>query len=190
MKTRGCAAGAGPSRLAPGVHVVKCMRVALRAALFGVTTAFLISCAATTAEDDAIEDDAIEDDAPTAAVEADLTSASQLRVGQTAHFDKFNVTLLSIKSGKLFEVGLHVKVCALKSSNPVTRAPWSFMTPFGAVRPTTEKTSFAASKLYPTRKVLRVGECAQGIVPFINPDGETITSIRYINSLGNKAVWK
>ena len=122
-----------------------------------------------------------------------LTAATtqKLKIGQTAHFAKFDVTLRKLAYGNDQEVGLSVKVCAKETSNRVSWAPWRMKTFWGTATPTTIKDiPWHGSQLYPNGTILKAGECAQGIVPFIDDDGETITALTYRNSLGDTAVWK
>ena len=64
----------------------------------------------------------------------------------------------------------------------MTRAPWSLMTPFGPCssddrRPRSPRASSTDEESPPLS-----ARVPQGDRPFINPDGDDITSIRYINS--------
>jgi len=162
--------------------------------LLPIVLALLAVCSSTAcAVDDAsTDDDAID--------ETNDELGAALPLGQTVVFDRFAVTVRnaeqrSLPGSRRTWVGIDVKVCARGNSEPVTWSPWSLLGPEQTTKTDlalpNEKLPWPASQLYPRSDRLRAGECAKGIIPFDNADGEASwTRVRYRNSIGNKAVWK
>lgn len=127
-------------------------------------------------------------------------ATTHLNVGQRAHFRFFDVTVVNtVMDPEYYGYVVKLKVCVNHlppgSSHGKTRIswdPWTITTNHGSQHPSVQED--APLPTFPRNNQsagrFAVGECATGYLPFFSVKlNDTITSIDYRNSLGDKASW-
>jgi len=125
----------------------------------------------------------------------------QLQFGQVAHFANFDVTVLdAAMDSSYYGYVLKLRVCVTRlpagSKHGKTRIswdPWTVTTTRGVHRPAVQEDPPPQTfpRPYDSQGWFKKGECATGWLPFWGLEAtETVTSINYANSLGNRASWR
>jgi hypothetical protein len=125
----------------------------------------------------------------------------RLQFGQTAHFANFDVTVLgATMDSSYYGYVLKLRVCVTRlpagSKDGKTRIswdPWTVSTNRGVHRPAVQEDPPPQTfpRPYDSEGWFKKGECATGWLPFWGLKAtETVKSINYANSLGNRASWR
>jgi hypothetical protein len=117
-----------------------------------------------------------------------------LALGETAAFENFEVTVTRVGS-YVDRSTAWARVCVRKlppdptgQTTRVSIDPWAIVV--GERSLAARKPGEPSPSDYPLETFLRVGECVQGWIEFpAVPEGSRLRSVRYENSLGDRAEW-
>jgi hypothetical protein len=115
-------------------------------------------------------------------------------LGETATFQNFEVTVTQVSS-YVDRSTARARVCVRKlpldptgQTTRVSIDPWAIAV--GGRTLAARKPAEPSPSDYPVETFLRVGECVQGWIEFpAVPEGSRLRSVRYVNSLGDRAEW-